>query len=133
MPTTLILFHWQECGACIQFMPIWDEQIHNIHSLKVEIEDKTKEIIRKNFPKSTLNDEELDKIIEFKETIHGYPTIAKWDGEKVSEYTGERNPKLIKDWAKSIKDRKKRKKRVKTQFRKKGGKRTKKNCWWKLF
>jgi hypothetical protein len=133
MPTTLILFHWQECGACIQFMPIWDEQIgKKVPSIKVEVADINKDLIRtKN--EGTLTDKELDKIIEFKETIHAYPTIAKWDGTIVSEYPGvKRDPKLIKDWAKSIKGRK-RKRRVKTQFRKKGGKRTKKNCWWKLF
>jgi hypothetical protein len=136
MPTTLILFHWNECGACIQFMPIWDKEIgKKVPSIKVEVADITKDLIRTKNPKTLLTDEELDKILLFENEMEKkYPTIAKWDGNKVIEYPGvKRDPKLIKDWAKSIGGGKKRKRRVKTQFRKKGGKQTKKNCWWKLF
>lgn len=99
--TTLILFHWLECGACIQFMPSWDDEIlnkKNISSIKIEAEDKTIDQVKQKNMNTKLKDNELTKILEWKENVNGYPTICKWDGFKVIEYTGERNTALIIAW-----------------------------------
>ena len=94
--TTLILFHWSECGHCIEYMPIWDLNIKNnknIDSIKIEANDSSIEQIKRSNENIKLDDKELTKILEWKkENVIAYPTISKCDSktQTITAFTGDR-------------------------------------------
>ena len=79
----IILYHWDNCGYCRNFMPTWDalcklisEDIINM--VKISCVEKEKE---------------CNAIKEIK----GYPTIifVDMEGNKTITFTGQRNPESI--------------------------------------
>lgn len=121
--TTLILFHWTECGACQEFMPLWDNEISKeFVCLKIEANDTTKS------KECKITDDDFAKIIKWKEeNVRGYPTLAKWDGHSMTEFTGNRTDKAsLKDFVKPVKKGGRRK----TKKQKKRKMKTKRVKFW---
>jgi thiol-disulfide isomerase/thioredoxin len=86
---TLLLFHWNECGACKAYIPTFDEIANDnkIPFVKIELSAT----MEKGNGGENLSPDALKEILKWKETVVGYPTLAKWDGTKVTEFPADKN------------------------------------------
>ena len=84
---TLVMFYADWCGHCKKLKPVWDETAKEVN----ESEDSPAKMVKVNCGDPNKN--ESHKEIMKKYEITGYPTIKLIEGNKVSEYEGERSKK----------------------------------------
>ena len=105
------------CGACQQFDPLW-QQLKQTHGEKHQFHEYNQGEKRGE-----------TSITVGKHTIQyeGFPTIFKIDGNKVSQFSGDRNEATFSEWLKSKKRTrgKRHKKRKGTRRGGEGGRRGK--------
>jgi hypothetical protein len=97
------------CGACQQFDPLWQE-LKLTHGAKHQ------------FSEYNQGDKQGETSITVgKHTIpyEGFPTIFKIDGNKVSQFSGNRDEATFAKWLKSKKHTRRNKKRKGTRRRRK--------------
>ena len=86
---TLVMFYADWCGHCKKLKPVWDETSKEVN----ENEESAVKMVKVDCGKP--NENENHKAIMKKYDISGFPTIKLIEGDKVSEFEGERTKEGI--------------------------------------
>ena len=86
---SLVMFYADWCGHCKKLKPTWDELSKEVN----ENESSGVKMVKVNCGDPNKN--EKHKLIMKKYDIAGYPTIKLIEGDKVSEYEGQRTKEGI--------------------------------------